>query len=395
MTGNSSLTPEQQAPGSLVGNLGGPIFLKDLQLDGVSATTARPGDTIQMITRLCLTSDDPFFHKVADGLAAHVEYRANESGVSVKLAKSDIVLLVVHPDHSGMLWLDTAAVDHQVRLKRSVNAGDAIFENDIADITAMRFPFVEIKEEDRVLCLFRVGWKFGLLFDFNPDKNLLIQQMEVDLGTLYRRLKYCRLYDMIENEALMDGIVVSGWFPFVELSVSEIQGIADFLAAKFDLSDIESSILSSFDDERVEKMFSRWMTRSHLCGREAILRSAVNNFKAGDSVAVLKIVLTEIEGILRDAYIRENEKSAKIDTLLEFAKNSAMKLSGQKSTLFFPEQFQHYLAKYVYANFDPVAQTENNASRHSVGHGASAPTSYTRVRALQALLTIDQLAFYI
>jgi hypothetical protein len=33
-------------------------------------------------------------------------------------------------------------------------------------------------------------------------------------------------------------------------------------------------------------------------------------------------------------------------------------------------------------------------SRHAVGHGAAAADSYTDARALQALLTIDQLAFY-
>jgi hypothetical protein len=33
-------------------------------------------------------------------------------------------------------------------------------------------------------------------------------------------------------------------------------------------------------------------------------------------------------------------------------------------------------------------------ARHAVGHGAALAESYTLVRALQALLTLDQLAFY-
>lgn len=34
-------------------------------------------------------------------------------------------------------------------------------------------------------------------------------------------------------------------------------------------------------------------------------------------------------------------------------------------------------------------------SRHSVGHGAAAATAYTMERALQALLTLDQVSFYL
>ena len=48
----------------------------------------------------------------------------------------------------------------------------------------------------------------------------------------------------------------------------------------------------------------------------------------------------------------------------------------------------------TFANFDPIAQTGTAASRHAVGHGAASQDSYTMSCALQAILTLDQLAFY-
>jgi hypothetical protein len=37
----------------------------------------------------------------------------------------------------------------------------------------------------------------------------------------------------------------------------------------------------------------------------------------------------------------------------------------------------------------------SDASRHSVGHGAANATAYTQKRALQAILTLDQIARYL
>jgi hypothetical protein len=62
--------------------------------------------------------------------------------------------------------------------------------------------------------------------------------------------------------------------------------------------------------------------------------------------------------------------------------------------LFFPKEFQRYLAENIYGNFDPVAGGVT-ASRHGVGHGAAPEETYTQVRALQVILTLDQIFFYL
>jgi hypothetical protein len=57
-------------------------------------------------------------------------------------------------------------------------------------------------------------------------------------------------------------------------------------------------------------------------------------------------------------------------------------------------QFLRYMRDYTYAQFDPKKPQAHVMSRHSVGHGGAAPAAYTMERALQAILTLDQLNFY-
>ena len=68
--------------------------------------------------RLYLTSDDRFFHRVVEGLSNHIEHVARKPGRSVNLKTAGTVLLVVHPDDTGDLWRDTAAVALQILTKR-------------------------------------------------------------------------------------------------------------------------------------------------------------------------------------------------------------------------------------------------------------------------------------
>lgn len=111
--------------------------------------------------------------------------------------------------------------------------------------------------------------------------------------------------------------------------------------------------------------------------------------------SVIKIILTEIEGVLNDAHKAvHGGQGAKIKDLLAFTQASAEHRAGGPDSLFFPAAFGHYLAAHTFANFDPVANTGTAGSRHAVGHGAATQDSYTMTRALQAILTLDQLAFY-
>lgn len=186
-----------------------------------------------------------------------------------------------------------------------------------------------------------------------------------------------------------------GWFPFVEIIAHEIKDLLQHLGADFDIAELEQDILNSFDEVRMQGIVDRWAVKPHFAAKMTLLKAAIDAFNRKEPVAVIKILLTEIEGVLNDAYRAANGgESAKLKELLKFAMDSAERKAGGTDTLMFPREFAEYLAKHTFANFDPTARTGTASSRHAVGHGAAPQESYTMIRALQVILTLDQLAFY-
>jgi hypothetical protein len=369
---NNSQKAMTSPPKMIARNMGEPIQLKDMgRLCGVSAESARPPEKVKVWTRLAMTSDDPSFHRIAEGLCSVIHYHVHQTGVPVRLDSAKTILLIIKNTGDAELWIDTAAVAIQCMVKRSMSAGSVVFENDIADVTGMGFPHVNIESTDKVLCIFRKDWRFALFFDFNPDQNLSVESVSKSLGALYRNLKYRHLYDTVADEAMFNELVSKGWFPFVEIIPSEFRELAEHLEAGFDLADAETALLAKFNDDRLEKMLDRWIAKPHFAVKEKLFRSAIKAYKAKDAVSVIKILLTEIEGVLMEAYKTVHGKGAKVKILVEFAVESAAQKAGQRDTLLFSAAFADYLNSHTFANFDPLEDDGNAGSRHAVGHGAA------------------------
>lgn len=379
-----------------VRNMGEPFRFSDVEnLAGFSAAPVQAGQSVGVITKLALTSDEPRFHRFVESFADVIRHMAQQAGASVSLRRASTVLLVLKPAGHAELWVDTAAVSLLCTVKRAIKARTAVFEGDVADITGMSFPCVAIGKEDKVLCLFRQDWRFGFAFDMNPDGKLDLDGFTTTLGSLYRTMRYRHLYDAMHDEALFSRLVMVGWFPFSEIITAEFRDLLRQCEAGFDLSEIESQIIAKFDELRMQNIRERWIAKSHFAAKAGLLDAAITAFLNKQPVAVIKILLTEIEGVLNDAYRAANGgQGAKLKDLLVFAEASAERKAGASDTLLFPKAFGRYLREHTFANFDPDAQTGTAGSRHAVGHGAAHQDSYTMSRALQAILTLDQLAFY-
>lgn len=377
-----------------VRNSGEPILVSGLKIDGISAEAAESGATVKIWTRLSLTSDAPIFHKIAKSLADQLDHCVRKSDKSIDLSSANKVLLVIKPDKDAELWIDNFAILAKVVSKRDLEAGGTVFEHDIADIVSLTFPCIQIRKTDRIVYLFREGWRFGLFLDFNLETEESLARAESDIASLYRALRYRIIYDAVSKKETFDNLVNSGWFPFAEILGEEFEQLAALCSHGLSLDEMEKKLITKFDSGRLERIFNRWMARPHFSGKQRILRSAIRTYLDNDPVAVLKITLTEIEGILNEAYHAIYGKGAKLNVLLDFAVRSVEEKRGNAETLMFPEAFGRYLSDYTFANFDPKIGNGVASSRHAVGHGAAASDSYTQVRALQALLTLDQLAFF-
>lgn len=377
-----------------VRNLGEPLKLSKMDLLGIAAEPALAGENAKICTRLTMTSDDPTFHTIAESLTGAIEHRVALDNIEADLRRASTVVLVIKPDDTADLWIDAAAVSLDVMAKRAVKAGSPVFEQDIADVVGMHFPAIGLTDQDRIICIFRVGWRFALLFDLHRARPLDLAALRRDLGTMFRMLRYRNVYDAVANPKVFERLINAGWFPFVEILGVEFRELVQACEAGWDLAETERKILANFSSKRLTHMFKRWMGRPHFAEKKEILKAAISAFRRKDAVGTIKIALTEIEGVLREAHKRKTGKAEKLKKLLSFAEQSAEEKAGSPNTLLFPQAFGQYLAEYAFANFDPNQSAASAASRHAVGHGAAESDTYTQVRALQALLTLDQLAFY-
>ena len=242
--------------------------------------------------------------------------------------------------------------------------------------------------------LSREGWRFGLYFDLNRDDDFSVEDMNKNLGVLHRAVKYKNIYDSMFDPDTLSFIIARGWFPFAEL-INDGFDILQYQEKNDEVFDKSAShLISLFDKDRMDSIRSRWNSKIYLNEKMPILDAAFSSYYYGNYIAAIKIILTEIEGVLQ-SYIKANLKKGSSSALTDFAKDTAIRKLQSKNTLLFPEEFLLYLKQNTYCSFDLMTGTASANSRHSVGHGAAAAKTYTKEKAIQAILTFDQIVFYL
>ncbi|EMR7658869.1 hypothetical protein WKA23_003820 [Yersinia enterocolitica] len=385
-----------KAPGILAGNIGEPITLEKVEpLVGFSSAYAAEGDMCQLWTKHGFTSDQDIFHQIARSFISTLEHYTQREGKFVKLSNCEMLLFIIHGDLSAEIWNDKAAVASRIIMKKQIQPGMIVFEKEVADILDVHFPLVEFKQDDKVICLFREGWRFGLYFDLNRDDDFSVDDMNKNLGVLHRAVKYKNIYDSMFDYETLSFLVARGWFPFAEL-INDGFDILQYQEKNDEVFNKSAAhLISLFDRDRVNAIRSRWNSRVYLNEKMPILDAAFSSYYDGNYIAAIKIILTEIEGVLQSFYIKANLKKGSSSALTDFAKYTAIRKLQSKNTLLFPEEFLIYLKQNTYCSFDLMTGTASANSRHSVGHGAAAAETYTKEKAIQAILTFDQIVFYL
>ena len=283
---------------------------------------------------------------------------------------------------------------------RTVKKGELISLKDIADIQELRFGDIEVKETDKVIFCGKVGWKFLLFFDLNRSEKLNVDEMWIILGDLYRYLSFQYIYKLLESDEEFSEMVKDGWFPFVELiGGAEYKILSTAYKNKRFLKDNVESIINKIDRERIDKITSRWWHKKIFYEKKAILMAGINAFLRADDegyITSIKTLLPEIEGIIRLQYFSDTNESKNINIikLLKYITDKGKKRFGSDSSLLFPLPFFDYLNDVIFANFD-IKGGNIKLSRHSSSHGVARADDYTKIKALQMILILDQLSFYI
>jgi hypothetical protein len=366
-------------------------------LAGMAVSAAKNGEKVQVLYREALTSDDPRFYKFMDSVTMSLLGRCNTTVHSIHH-----FLILIHDDLSADVYLNELPIQASAMAKRKIERGQMVTLDDLADIRDARFVGIEIKPRDRIICCLKVWWKFGLYFDFgaahDPKTQLDLDQLSKTLGNLYRYLMFEHVYRTMEAKDRFERMQEDGWFPFVELLGSEFKELSNAYENQADPKDEVERLVARFDAARIGQIAERWWTKEPFNGRRPIIQAGINAYLRNDSeghILCLKTVLPEIEGILRDLHHSEKgTHTGKTKHLTEHLGEKALAKAGSSSSLLLPTSFVCYLQSVVFRNFD-LATGDVSMSRHSAAHGVAKPEQYTRSRALQAILSLDQIYFYL
>ena len=371
------------------------IKLKNLLVSGFAGANTLAGQELPVLVRASITSDERDFHLYMEGISNLISERAKEAGALFSIDALIGFVLVAHKDGSAELHLSGMQMAVEILAKRDLKAGEVVYSRDIADVRRVKYQNITFLPSDKVFVCFKVGWKFGMFFDLADNRELDVDRMELDLGTLYRRLRYQALYEALAEQTTVDRMTKAGWFPFIEVMGGDFDPLLKAYQLEFDIENKEKSLIEKFTPDRLDKIGERWWKNPILSKHKTVLAAGLEAFKRGDSVSCIKNIMTEIEGVLADLHLAEKGSTAKTKDLLSHAVNKGVKKAGGEASLFFPKDFLEYLLKVAYANFDPNTPANAGASRHTVGHGYADGNTYTSARALQVILTLDQIVFYL
>ena len=239
----------------------------------------------------------------------------------------------------------------------------------------------------------------SVFFDFSKEhsnKNLnvfLSRSMRKYQRVLFQNAYYAaKLYNKSSDLKPINFKTLHGWFPFKRILGKEFEELYDsiikFQHEKTRLSHLP--IVQTFNHERFEDILEDWH-KIDIFPYET-LKKGVAHYLNGDPFSSIRVLIPDIEGIVRSTlpdkfeYLKQSEIPQKI------ADHSITDDSHNREDLLFINAFRSYLEKIWFVSFSSP-NPSYNISRHTVSHGNAQYREYTLEKALQLILTIDQLSF--
>ncbi len=345
-----------------------------------------------------ITSDSPKFYTYINQIS-NIYFSSPEFSANVNSIHSFLILM--HSDLSADIYINDFKVIAEIRLKRNLEVGTLVRGNDIADILESRIPDIDIQDSDSVICCLKVGWKFLLYFNFlSEGRRFDIVSMQTELGRLYRYLSFQYVYHTLESKDCFKEMIDDGWFPFVEILGKDYKELAAMYQNGKSTSDhAVKALLDKFDESRLREMTDKWWENLLFQGKRDLLQAGIDAFlkgTKGDYINCIKNLYTEIEGIMRLLYFEDTGQGNRIgqEEFISHLIAVGEQTAGDANSLLLPQQFLKYLTESVFTSFNVETGTVD-LSRHSAAHGVATGKDYTVERALQAILTLNQIYFYL
>ncbi|HEY8999289.1 MAG TPA: hypothetical protein VIM53_03140 [Candidatus Saccharimonadales bacterium] len=161
-------------------------------LVGFLANGPKAGEEALILQRAPIHADDPHFYMYMNQIEGHFLVPADINGD----AKTHLFILF-HNDGMADIYTDYSQVHIEMKPKRDIAKGSPVYVSDIDDVRRYEIEGVELRPDDAVISVMKVGWKYGLFFDFTRSTNP--DEVWLQLGKLYNSLHVDRIIENIQN----------------------------------------------------------------------------------------------------------------------------------------------------------------------------------------------------
>jgi len=286
----------------------------------------------------------------------------------------------------------------RARSTTAIEFGRPVYENQILDIVAVRFEDakcgLDIRDGDKFIWLFREKWAFGLYFDFSG--NMRTEELWNELGHCYKTVKYHTVYSVLSREEEFNRLLDRGWFPFVQILGQEFSRLLLSIEDVHNLEITEDLLADEFNDARIKQFSDYWWKNDIFLQKRPLISAGIAAYVSGGDTGAINCINTlvpQIEGIIRLYHKKDVGGSPSTRQLMDYLRSGAGEGSPTAGNLVFPLPLVKYIGRVFFRSFDTNGN-DTELSRHSVAHGAADHSKFTRIRALQLILLLDQIYFY-
>jgi len=368
-----------------------PEIKQKVLVSGIVAESVDKGATVKIIQKGFMTSLQSNFISTANNLLS-LFYSSN---LKDSINNS---LILIKKDNSAKVY-SKFPLSLMMRAKGDIKKGTLVTKEDVFDISKLEFKDsryeIEIESDDKIIFLFRIDWKFGLFFDFTQKIN--VDNLKEELGYCYKRLFYYDLYAFVENESYFNDLRVDGWFPFIRLIGENFDNVMQYYKEGKNHDFQIDELISKFTKEKIESFTQYWWRKQLFKDKKEIIEAGINSFLQNDKngfITCLHTLYPQIEGIMGFDYFSVNNRKPSFSELIDYIKQKSESKFNTVSSIGFPGEFYEYLKKTVFENFD-IATGKIDLSRHTTSHGYANVDDFNKAKALQAILILDQIYFYL
>jgi len=367
------------------------------RLVGFAANNVKGGEYLYRLVRAAITSDSQLFYKIMDSISDSLIVK-----LKIPLNVINRFLFVIHNDLAADLYVNNFELVAEMSAKRAIEKGEAVYLKDIGDISKLRFNDIKLSTDDCIIFCFRVGWKFGLFFDFGnspkPGGHLDIGELEKSLGSFYGYLQFQTVYDSMASNEVFKTLVSDGWFPFIGLIGGDYEKIVKIYENNLDIAVQIASFINRFEEKRIDNLVAKWWNKPLFNDKRAIIEAGIESYLKDTShgyIQCIKTLYPEIEGIMRLKYFADLGNDQKSSShLIDHIEDLITERIKSPTSLYFPKEFAEYLKKIIFPRFD-LATGKIDLSRHTSSHGVARADDYTKIKAFQTIFILNQLYFYL